>query len=709
MARNVFSLESFYKTQPPEQIGESKVSGVLEYLAFSGTIVYLTNQDQPLTGGPTPGVVVDVLEDRFLIESGDLKVRGPFPVKVSIALGYKRKRAFMQTSILGIESDWFVVEKPKEIILTNLRRNPRVQVEPELFDKGLRVKIDGKTSIGELKSVEAQMFEMSQLGTCLFVDRASGLLLPGDAIESLEIYDQGNLVLKTSGVVSRVDMKRHSPNLPNSYQVVVLFRPQQSGNENGVRSAKRVPVLDEKPCFFSAEHPLFPGRSLQGQVYEVSTSGLAVMVEKTSFPIIAGMRFYNCNLQLPHRPLRDFVFHVAHVDFQSDGNLSHFRVGGEFVKASIELIKDITSYSQDASGSLIQDVSQADLDLLWEFMFETNFIYQDKRRLLQSRSKEIISTYHRLLSTDNPLVKKMIYKEKDEIRGHISSIRFYERTWIIQHLNALKTANASGAQQVLTAITNFFYDSKAFHKADVFYVMSFYRPNNLYPAIVFGETCRRINDRFKCITYDFSYGIYQSVNLVRREDPLMHIDRPHDMNELTDLLISNKMVPFMRAVGLSQPADWSSRLKDDYKSQGLMRDRHLLYLEDGDEMVFAVAELASVGLNLSELTNAIYLFSKGVDSEKISRMAGALVEKASQIYFEPRGISPVVLQPEDSVKAQNVNWSKTYTCWILSATAVPDFEIHSKSVLADFKELVAKFKNSPVEADPGNRQSAGSE
>jgi hypothetical protein len=708
MAQNLFSLESFYRTQPPEQIGETKVSSVLEFLAFSGSPVYLSLQDLVPAGGSSPAVVVDVLEDSFLIESSDLKIRTPYPVKVGLAFGYKRKRAIIETQILRKEGDAFVLAKPELIVLTNLRRNPRVPIEPDLHEKGLKVKIKASTAVGAIDLEDAQVYEMSQLGICLYVNRSAGLLLPGDKIESLEICDLQNTVLKATGVVARVDMKKHSPSLPQSYQVIILFREREKPHKESAsaRSAKRVPVLDEKPCFFSAEHPFFPGRKIQGQVYEISTSGLSCMLETTSFPVIPGMRFQNCVLQLPHRPSRDFVFEVVHVDFRSNGSVSQFKIGGEFVKAPIELIKDITAYSQEATGHLVQDVTEADLDLLWEFMFETNFIYQDKRRLLQGKSKEILETYHRLISTDNPLVKKIIFKEQNQIKGHVSAIRFYDYAWIIQHLNALKTSGASAAQQVIGAVVNFFYDARALHKNDVFYVMSYYRPNNMYPAVLFGESARRINDPLKSVAFDFSYGLFQPDE--SRRGPLVEvqIDQESDMIGLSDLLISKNLITFMRATGLSQPSDWSLKVAGSFKTQKLFRERHLLALHEEGNSAYAVIELSSVGLNLSELTNSIFAFSEGNEMDVVARLSTAVIEKAYQLYFEPRGIVPVILQPVDSTKASKVTWSKTYTCWITSATAVPEFEAQAATVIADFKELVGKFKNTPHQSEPGSSHSA---
>ncbi|MBN8556023.1 MAG: hypothetical protein J0L93_11300 [Deltaproteobacteria bacterium] len=700
MANNVFALDKFYQTLPPQQIAEVKVPSVLEYLAFSGGSIYLTIESA--TGKKIkiekPSIVLDVFENDFLIELPEFKSKIDLPAQVYGAFGYKRKRAEFTAKIESVDGAQIRLAQPKHLTLHNLRRNPRLQIDKELIKKSLEVRIVGQTSIGKVDLKKAEIFEMSQLGISLFLDRTQGLLLPGDKIESLEISLEGRPVLKTSGVVSRVDMQRTSPSMPQSYEIVMLFRQpviddsQKPKQIN--RSAKRIPILDSRPCFFSAEHPFFPGRKIEGQAFEISGSGLSCMLEKTTFPIIRGMRFKNCQLQLPHCPPRDFVFEVAHVDFRSDGEVNQFKLGGEFISASVELIKDISNYAQKTSGGFVQDVTEEDFDLLWEFMFETNFVYQNKRKQIQNKSKEILETYHRLLSTDNPIIKKLIFKENQEIKGHVSAVRFYDHAWIIQHLNALKASGTSAAQEVVMGIVNFFYDVRANNNTETFYVMSFYRPDNLYPAILFGESCKRINDPLKSTTYDFGFGSYKPIEDLK--NPLaekVSVDEPDSFIKLSDHLIRQNKIPFMRAVGLGTTTSPELKISKSYDGVQLHRERHLLSLSAEDNTVFGLVETSSAGLNLSELTNSIYLFSEGQNPEILRALTEAVLAKAYEAFFAPQNLQMVVLQPAHQERTSTVEWSKVYTCWITTGAAVGDFEKAAATVMQDFKSLVVNARS----------------
>lgn len=696
MSGSVFSLDQFYKTQPPQQISAVKVSSVLEYLAFSGTPVYLriVGSQNPNIAIEEPAIILDVLEDVFLMQLPVIKASLNVPTKFEASFGYKRKRAEFLSEILKIENGIATVVRPEMMTLTNLRRNPRLQVDSELSKKGLSINLKAKTTVGDVTITHAELYEISQLGMSIFVDRTQGLLLPGDVIEAIDISLQGRPVLSTTGIVNRVTMTRRSESLPNSYELVILFREKRGSKGEQPRGAKRTPILDSKPCFFSAEHPLFPGRRIEGQVFEISTSGMACLLDKTSFPILQGMRFSSCNLQLPHKPNREFVFEVAHVEFRSDGANNQFRLGGEFVSAPVELVKDISSYAQSASGGLVQDVSEEDFDLLWEFMFETNFIYQDKRKQIQNKSKEILETYHRLLSLDNPIVKKIVFKEDQEIKGHVSAVRFFDHCWIIQHLNALKSSGGSAAQAMISGIVDFFYSAKANANSETFYVMSFYRPDNVYPAIVFGESCRRINDPLKSMYFDLAFGIYNPVaELTNPWAEKIEKNSSTAFIDLANLMIRKKLVPFMRAIGLGTTTTADLKIEKQYGDLGLMRQRHLLSLSHQSESVYALVEISSPGLNLSELTNAIYLFTDGVNEEVIQKLSEAVLEKAYREYFLPREMSPVVMQPTADVRSNSVNWSKVYTCWMTSAAHIDAFEQAANTVIKDFKKLVAAYRD----------------
>lgn len=694
MKSQILPFDWAYRTQPPQQIGSHKMDSVFEYLIFSGSPIHIAEDD---LNGARPRLLgiaglVEHSSEQLVLEM-DSKANLQPGQSVAVSFGYKRKRAEFRSKVIHCGSDGLTLTRPAHLLLTNLRKNPRVRVESEGGGRSFEGTIRAETSLGAIEVTNFQIHEISQQGMSLFIDRSQGLLLPGDRITEMRVVFDGHQIFRGRGLISRVNMKRHAQKIPGSYEAILRFEKDAPFKlEELNRGAKRIPVLETAPVYFQAEHSFFPGRTLRGHVTEISSSGLSCLLERSGFPVVPGMRFLKCNLQLPHRPSRDFIFEVAHVLYRSDGENSEFKIGGEFVKSSVELLKDISSYSQDVSGGFIQDVTEEDLDLFWEFLFETNFIYQSKRKQLQVNSKKILETYHSLISKENPIVKKVVYKEEREIKGHLSAIRFYDHTWIFQHLNALKAKTGSAAQAVLEAMIEFFYDVKANFRTDTFYVMTYFRPDNVYPALLFGESCRRMSDPVNSCMIDFFFGVFDEAAQVAGEMTEPSIDQPADYLALSDLLIERQMIPYMRAIGLGNVTSNELRISTEYGKLGLYRYRHLLCFKEGQETVYALVECSSPGLNLSELTNSITIFTQGTDSEKLKALAAGLVSFANNKYFAPEGIFPVIMQMENESRPANVSWSKIYTCWANSTAGFPAFEKHSKAVLSEFPTLVQGFK-----------------
>lgn len=711
MGSGVQSFEKHFKTQPPQEISSAKISSILQYLIFSGNPVYLTSftPNGSFRKQEAAGALIDAKDDGLLLEFQEIRPKLESNSTISLSFGYRRQRAQLTSVIKEITGNRLGVFFPEKITLTNLRRNPRLEVsDPEIL-RDIEVQLEADTSVGSVTFSKGSIFEVSQLGLSLFLNRQDGLLLPGDSIKKLTVFYRGTPILTSAGIVSRTDMNKHRQGDQMTYQAVLLFESPKDQVSQHNRTSKRFPILDNRPCFFSAEHPLFPGRKIEGQVFEISTSGLSCLLEKTQFPVLKNMRFLNCQLQIPFCPPRELSFEVAHVDFRSDGEFNHFKIGGEFLDASVNLLKDIGSYTQQVKNEFVEDVTEADLDLLWEFMFETNFIYENKRGQIQGQSQKILETYYRLLRKENSIVKKVVFREEDEIKGHLSCIRFFDHAWIVQHLNALKSEKASAARAVVSSICDFFHDPRSHHRNKGFYLVSFFRPNNLYPRILFSESCRLINDTKKCSEHDFMFGIYDYSAEHKNLNCDLVIDESSAHIRFVNSLISKGYFEFIRAFGLSGQSPTQLEISEQFEELGLFRARHILHASDGESDVFALVELSSPGLNLSELTNAIYLFGTEITNQNTEGLANRLLSTAYERYFEPRGLAPIVLQADSLKSISSVRYSKVYRCWLLAVEAMAEFEEASAKIIMNFKDYIRIVKKEDeAGATPGNHEEASS-
>jgi len=99
--------------------------------------------------------------------------------------------------------------------------------------------------------------------------------------------------------------------------------------------------------------------------------------------------------------------------------------------------------------------NEVDMDSLWEFFFDTGFIYPKKYRLIHSRKENFKETYRKLYQESPEIAKHFTYQENGKVYGHISMIRAYERTWMMQHYAARNMKNRRTGFIVLKHIINY--------------------------------------------------------------------------------------------------------------------------------------------------------------------------------------------------------------------------------------------------------------
>jgi hypothetical protein len=81
-----------------------------------------------------------------------------------------------------------------------------------------------------------------------------------------------------------------------------------------------------------------------------------------------------------------------------------------------------------------------DPEALWDFFFETGFIYPDKYTLLHKQKEKIKETCRKIYHPSQPISRHFVYQDNGVILGHVAMIRFWQRTWLIHHHAARRAA-----------------------------------------------------------------------------------------------------------------------------------------------------------------------------------------------------------------------------------------------------------------------------
>ena len=206
-------------------------------------------------------------------------------------------------------------------------------------------------------------------------------------------------------------------------------------------------------------HPLTRKR-VDLKVIDLSGSGFSVEEDENAAVLLPGLilpsielRFtnsfkLNCSVQVVFRkPSKDKMERgrlrcgLAIIDVTA---VDHVKLLGMLIQA-----KDKNSY-------LCSDI---DLDELWDFFFETGFIYPSKYALIHKNKVEIRADLRKALHAqprDRPPLS--FIKHNGTILGHMAMIRFWKSAWLTHHHAARKSALNRAGLMVLDQISRLVYD-----------------------------------------------------------------------------------------------------------------------------------------------------------------------------------------------------------------------------------------------------------
>jgi hypothetical protein len=311
--------------------------------------------------------------------------------------------------------------------------------------------------------------------------------------------------------------------------------------------------------------------------------------------------------------------------------------------------------------------NDVDLDALWNFFFETGFIYPDKYAAIQKNKKQIKETYAKIYTRNPHIARHFIYQDKGTIYGHMAMIRFYQSAWMIHHHAARKSALNKAGLIVLDQIGRMINDSHRLYSLHMDYMMCYFRPDNKFPNRVFGGAARNINDPKGCSLDGFAYQQFNNPQRSTSELPAgwqITDTRSEDLEELAGFYEHISGGLMLEALDLKPEKLGCQELSQEYAKLGLIRQRQLFSLTYNNQLkaVFLVNQ-SDVGLNLSDITNCVKAFVTDPQefSSKIFEAAIARIAAITKKKDFPTLIYPAVYADENDIP-----YEKTYNIWVCS-------------------------------------------
>ena len=410
------------------------------------------------------------------------------------------------------------------------------------------------------------------------------------------------------------------------------------------------------------DHPLMKKRVQLG-VSDISTSGFSVYEKEDDGILLPGMI------------IPDMVIAFAgSLRMNCDAQVIYrMKEGGDGVKCGLAILDmDINDYTHltniltRALDSFANVSAEINMDALWEFFFDSGFIYPKKYGLIQSHREAFKNIYKKLYEESPEVARHFTHQSNGRIYGHISMVRAYDNAWMIHHHAALNMENKRAGFIVLKQIMHYLNDMHRLPSAKMDYVMSYFRPENKFPDRVFGGFARSLNNPKGCSVDTFAYLPYTSLSLGARlpEGWTLRECSALDMWELNRFYNHSSGGLLLDAMALGKEDSDDGSLENVYKRLGFLRKLKTYALtSQGILEAVLIVNQSELGFNLSELLNSIKIIVTNPEALPWNVLSIA-ISLLTDVYHMEK--VPVLFYPFDYVRIEDVPYEKQYQAWVLN-------------------------------------------
>ncbi|MDX9746550.1 MAG: PilZ domain-containing protein [Syntrophales bacterium] len=407
------------------------------------------------------------------------------------------------------------------------------------------------------------------------------------------------------------------------------------------------------------EHP-FMGKRFQREILDISTTGFSLCEKPDESILMPGMII----------PKMSLVY-AGILELHCKGQVIYRREEEGQIRFGLTILDmDLTSYSHlnqiinNIHGSDSGMTNLVDPDELWEFFFDTDFIYPQKYGHLESFKKHFQGIYRRLYEETPTIARHFTCQRNGRIYGHIAMLRCYERTWMVHHHAARPIGGRPMGLTVLKQLIYYQKDLNRLPSANMDYVMTYFRPENKFPAKVFGGFAGEHDNPRHCSIDGFAYMTYPAGKALGGLPAGWGL-RECSGSDLWEFeqYYRNHHGGLLGSIIMQDPPRHGKPLREVYAENGFVRTwtMHLLTHLNYPK-AFIVFEESDMGINLSNLLNGFKIFVMDPDMDP-DILFGAISSMAGQ---KMTGAISLLISPADYVEKTDMKHDhKRYLLWIL--------------------------------------------
>lgn len=418
------------------------------------------------------------------------------------------------------------------------------------------------------------------------------------------------------------------------------------------------------------------GERIRRTAIDVSAWGVALPISYRQEILPIGLVLHRVHLRFPDGTevvSRGRVRSLVPTRHQRGELETPFKCGIQFEGLSLVEQVRIANAILGIGVESVHDAQGISFGDVWNLLEETGFLYPEKVERLKPLLPQIQQTLETVLNQPNRVFKTLVYRRDEKIQGHLSTLRAYRRTWLIQHLAARKNSEAQFAARMLNLGLAEYFDQ--IPQLEWFRI--FFRVNNRWPARVFGTFARRMRDPTLSEMRRFNYMVASASGSFADAKHQIRPANAHDLSQIEAYFVERRRLVSLDADDLYGAVLPLTEVSREYAQLGLQREREIYVVADScqEVMGFMLLEISSPGLNLSELTNTVQVYSRDGNSD-IKR---ALMHFARRRYHKAGRQSCIALADDgDVTDFENAGFTKTkeYNCWTSHRTLLHKYQEH---------------------------------
>ena len=330
---------------------------------------------------------------------------------------------------------------------------------------------------------------------------------------------------------------------------------------------------------------------------------------------------------------------------------------------------DIYSNAIDRHANVTREVN---MDALWEFFFQSGFIYPKKYETLSDYKDDFKKTYEKLYRNSPEIFANFTYQSNGNIFGHVSWIKAYNRTWMIHHLAAKPMGRKRVGLYVLNHVMYCFDGFCRLPSTGMDHMIFYFRPENKFPDYFFGGFCREHKNPKGCSMDCFAY-----LKCVpsQQQNPLpegwtVEGCSQEDIDSLRSWYERNSGGLMIDAFCLDKGGAMKDSVADLYGKYGLLRKYRAFVLKhNGMANAYLIADESDMGVNLSEFLNSIKIIVTGNDLPW--SILHASLGRFVDVYGDK--VIALLVYPYSYLEEQGVTYNNKYNLWVLSAQSGDDY------------------------------------